>query len=713
MSPQPRFDLQEAVLAFSSAPVIVAITQVLEKLSPLLSANSSHANIVDARDVFSSFRADLERFVQKNMDSHGTDMVIRISGKARRAVIIQPTVQVIVPRTLDTPTESKVSVVESLKPGVSTMKVEVSIQQSGIWKHLLKNFCIICRVTADNAEASFRLANHSPATVKDIVADPNFQPKRCKPSFQLDAPSDSLAIWRFSRPVYRWRPSAPFPSHLTISYDVEHDVRSQVSMSFKRIFNLSDAVAAFSPTPIPVAVSKLLEILSPLLSSDNSIDEQTITTLRSLLTSLASGAKYIFLAVRHGNSALSQVLTVMAASKPYRPASIAERLRLVAERFLFAHANAVDGREVFSKLRADVECVLNSVMENHGQETVIRVSGKNTVEHRGLHAMGLTIKEYVEQAEASCTSMVDMFSGINTMVRAFLEDESFSLESQMPLEEVNFLSPSMSNVWNILRGIFITLLSDLRRSVCRHPSWFQEILKDENGFIDSDEQARIPQITQPTFKIFTPRISDACVNTAASTVESVLTTGTIKSGSCELRLLSVSQIKRGMSTMRVKMSLQQSGIWHHLLKRFSVICLITGASKEPSFRLLNHTPATVNDILADPNLLPKHCKPCFEVDGSASSLTTWRSWRFRRPMYRLRPASIFPSHFNISFDIEHDTRIGVEFQLVFEYRRRSMPIFSDTEQLASGKPYFVDPPTLSADPLPSATPQGGSNVEFP
>ncbi|PPR01114.1 hypothetical protein CVT24_000410 [Panaeolus cyanescens] len=469
-------------------------------------------------------------------------------------------------------------------------------------------------------------------------------------------------------------------------------------MSLERIFNLSEAVAAFSPTPILVAVNKLLDILSPLLSPNNSIDEQTITTLRGLLTSLALGAKYIFIALQHSNSSLSDIRTMLVTFASYRPPALAERLRLIAENLLFGHANAMDGCEVFGALRADVENLLKYIMENHGQETVIRVSGSHTVEHRGLQDLGLSIKKYVEDAETSCKSMVDLLSGTNTLIQAFLEDETFSLER--PLTDAPIWSPSLFNVWNTFQMTFIAFSSDLRGPIIMHPSWFQEILKDENGLIESDEQARRPDITQPTFKIFVPRTPGARVNATDSTVGAVLANGTIKSGACELRLLSISQIKRGMSTVTVKMSLQQSGIWRHLLKSFGVLCRITAANADSSFRLLNHTPVTIDDILADPNFLPKHCKPCFKLDASASSLMRWRFWR---PIYRWRPSSTFPSHFNIAFDIEHNTQVGVEFHLAFKYRRQFMPVLSDTVQLA-GTPYFVDPPPFSADQLPPATP---------
>ncbi|PPQ70580.1 hypothetical protein CVT24_000058 [Panaeolus cyanescens] len=483
-------------------------------------------------------------------------------------------------------------------------------------------------------------------------------------------------------------------------------------MSVERPFNLRDAVSTFSPTPILVAVSKLLETLSPLLSANSSFDEQTITTLRNLLASLALAAKYVFVALRHSNNALTSICTMLATLKSHRPATLAETLRLIAEKLLFSHANAMDSREVFSVLKTDVERLLRSVMEIHSQETTIRVTGRDTVEHRGLQDLGLSIKKYVEQAETSCASMVDLLSGTNTLIRAFLQDESFSLER--PLTDVPLWSPNMFNVWRTFQAMFINFISDLRGPIITHPSWFPEIIKDEKGLIESDEQSRRPEIIQPQFKIIVSQMPGAGVNTAAPTVESVLTDGTIKSGSCEVRLLSIFHTKRGMSTVTVKMSLRQSGIWRHLLKSINLLCRITATNAEASFRVSNHAPATVNDAVADPNFLPKHCRPCFELDTSTSSLTRWHFWR---PIYRWRPSSTFPSHFNISFDIEHDTRVGLEFHLAFEYRRRFLPLLTYTEQLV-GKPYFVDPPPFSGDPVLSSpdprqsTAQDGSKIEL-
>ncbi|PPQ70583.1 hypothetical protein CVT24_000061 [Panaeolus cyanescens] len=405
------------------------------------------------------------------------------------------------------------------------------------------------------------------------------------------------------------------------------------------------------------SMNELIKTLSPFLSTDSSIDEQITATLKNIFERFIMGVKYVFAAVGHtykGLMSLCKMLIHLHKDSQYGLDdlnAISDRLRVTVERLLLAHANAIDGREVYQGLLADVEVLIQQTMDDHDPNVAIRVSGKATIEQRSPQALGSTIKGHMEQVEHTCSYM--------------------------------------------LRGL-----------VWKYPSLFQAIQDDERAFMNADVQARAPDIIQPKIKELPPP-TVVNPNATASMHGAVLTQGATRSGRSELRLLSVTQTKPGISTMKVNVSLHQSGMWYHLLKSFHILCRITTTNADSSLHLSNHFPTTLKEMVADTAFKPRHCKPCFKLVVSSTTVARWHFWK---PIYRWTPSSAFPSHFSISFDIEHNTRVGVEFHLVFEYRRRFMPILTDREQMV-GKPYFVDPLPLSAGPLSSAGPQDASSVE--
>ncbi|PPR04139.1 hypothetical protein CVT24_010596, partial [Panaeolus cyanescens] len=374
-----------------------------------------------------------------------------------------------------------------------------------------------------------------------------------------------------------------------------------MSISIDSTASLTTAVLKYAPQPISAAVTEIMQTLSPLINTVSSLDEDIKKSLRDFRERFVQAVRYMRITIKHTLVALNMLTPLMVTfGTQLSPSSTESGLRLVAESFLYGNACATDAYEQYKALRRDVESQFELLFQRFGEESVIEVAEISKTTKSTLKALRATITTHLHESEKTASATVDILTGVNTLIRAFLEDKDFSLRDVMITFEMGFtLDPA-----------------ETRRE------------------LEEDRQARKGQIPEVQIKL--PR-GDASTESGAldsgfSLPDSPRKLISVRipksSGVCTIYVERSEDPRPGTTGVRaifvIPVPHKGSG-----LKSICVNAVVKPTSSSSASCSLNNRSTTVEETKFE----PQNCKPIFSTNQPSKSTL---QWMFLRPFLRLR-----------------------------------------------------------------------------
>ncbi|PPQ70581.1 hypothetical protein CVT24_000059, partial [Panaeolus cyanescens] len=386
---------------------------------------------------------------------------------------------------------------ENLQHGTTGLRAIISIPVFPMGSGL-KGVCIYATLKSETSDLPACTLNNRTTTVEQIVQDPNFEPTNCRPIFSTRQPSRSTLRWKFSHPLLRWlrwKLAPTLPTQLALSFDIEHSIDVNLHEA-----SLTAAALSYSPHPVPGAIREVMEALSPLVSSDSFLDADINQSLKDIVERFRQAAHYMCIGVRHAVRSLTMICSVLADSdtKP-DPSSTANQLRRAAEDCLAGWGGARDAFEHYQTLRKDVNSQFDLLAEKFGEESVISISGKSNITNRSLKTLRTTVNFHLQESEKASSATVDILQGVANLLRAFLEDESFSLSN--PVTAAPLFALDMFRTWKTLREHFSCFHIELRRSMMRFNMGYIMESKEARDVMNEDKRTRLAQIPEIHVKL--------------------------------------------------------------------------------------------------------------------------------------------------------------------------------------------------------------------
>ncbi|PPR06119.1 hypothetical protein CVT24_004207 [Panaeolus cyanescens] len=446
------------------------------------------------------------------------------------------------------------------------------------------------------------------------------------------------------------------------------------STSIDSTTSLATAVLTYNPLPIPVAVTEVMKTLSPFINSDNGLDGDINQSIKDIRERFVQAVRHMCLMVKHTTLSLTMLTSTLeiANTEPH-PLSIANVLRLVAESFLAGNACATDAHEQYTILRTDVESQFDLLEQKFGEECIIDVSGSSNTMKSTLKDFRGTIVLHLKESEKVSLTTVDILTGINKLFRTFLEDDSFSLKD--PLTKVPLFSLNMFPTWKGLRDRFNIFQSKLIGPMVTFKMGYVLDAFESTHEQDEDRKARMeklpavqiklqgvdpildaagpsPQLPRPLELISAviPKTSGACVIAFEQSDKSPQVSGTTG-----IRVvISIPVPQRGSGLTRV---------------RINAIAEVQSSSPDSSTCVLDNKSTTVTQIVQDPIFAPTNCRPIFSTRQPSKSTLQWSLSRSLLRRLRWKSAPLLPTKLALSFDIEHNTRVNLQLNVVFTFHR--------------------------------------------
>ncbi|PPR03968.1 hypothetical protein CVT24_008312 [Panaeolus cyanescens] len=452
---------------------------------------------------------------------------------------------------------------------------------------------------------------------------------------------------------------------------------STLPISINSISSLTTAVINYDPQLLSTAVTELMKILSPLISSGNGLDEEISKSLKGVKDQFVQAVHHMCITIKHtvlGLSLLCSLLTVSPSK--LKPLSISKQLHHIAEDFLAGNACATDSLEQYRALRMDVENQFDLLAQKFGEESVINVSGNSSTTTSTLKTLRTTITRRLHESENVSSATVDILTGINNLLRKFLEDESFSLSN--PLATAPLFSPDMlRTTWTELRGRFLFFEVELRRPMLTFEMGYILGAADSSRELEEDKLARKTQFPEVLIKLQgIPEDSGTSPTSNLPPREKLISVGIPKtSGVCTIYVEHCENEQPGTTGVRAIFSIPVPDT-RSRLKSVCVRASVTHASSDSPTCALKNRSTTVEQIILDPNFEPPNCKPVFTSSQPTQSTL---EWMFLKPFLRLgwKSAPILPTQLALSFDLVHSTHVKLQLSVVFRFRRRLFGGISD------------------------------------
>ncbi|PPR04737.1 hypothetical protein CVT24_006902 [Panaeolus cyanescens] len=402
--------------------------------------------------------------------------------------------------------------------------------------------------------------------------------------------------------------------------------------------SLATAVRTYNPLPFPEAVKEVMKTVSPFINSDNglSMDGEISQSLKDIEERFVQAVRHMCLMVKHTVLSLTMLCSILAVSntKP-NPSSTAKLLRRVAEGFLAGNACARDAHEQFTILVTDVESQFNLLEQKSGEDCVINVSGNYTTIKSTSKALRGAIALHLKESEKVSLATVDILTGINKLLRTFLEDESFSLKE--PLTKAPLFSLDMFPTWKGLRESFITFQSEIR-------------LQGADPISDAPDLSPLPPQPLELISAVIPKTSGACVIAFERSDNSPQVSGT--TGIRVVIAIPVPQRGSGLTGVRINAITEGQ----------------SSSPDSPSYSL-NNKSTTAAQLVKDPIFEPTNCRPRFSTRQPSKSTLQWSLSRSLLRRLRRKSAPLLPTKLALSFDVEHSTLVNLQLNVVFTFHR--------------------------------------------
>ncbi|PPQ83668.1 hypothetical protein CVT24_003979 [Panaeolus cyanescens] len=445
--------------------------------------------------------------------------------------------------------------------------------------------------------------------------------------------------------------------------------------------SLTAAVLIYDPQPIPAAAAEVMRILSPLISSSSDLDRDIDQWLKGFRERFVKAVRYMCITIKHTLLGLTLLCSILSISNT-KPNSLsrANQLRRIAEDLLAGNACATDGLEQYRALRTDIESQFNDLAQKFGEESVIDVSGNSHTTRTTLKTLRTVIALRLEESEKASFATVDILTGMNSLLRSFLEDEGFSLTN--PLTTAPLFSLDMFRTWGELRERFISFEVELRRPMLAFNMGFILDADESIHELEEDKRARKHQIPEIQIKLQgipeRSSVSDASSLSHPPPRQTLISVNIPKtSGPCVICVERCDNPQPGTTGVRAIFTIPVPDTGSRLKSISLHAALKSGSSDSdsPSFALKNKS-STVEQIVRDPEFEPPNCKPIFTTSQPSKSTLQWTFLRqFRWRIWKSTP--ILPTQLAVSFDIEHSTPVKLQLNVVFRFRQRLFGITSD------------------------------------
>ncbi|KAF9035896.1 hypothetical protein BJ165DRAFT_1533375 [Panaeolus papilionaceus] len=464
-------------------------------------------------------------------------------------------------------------------------------------------------------------------------------------------------------------------------------------------FSFATELDNLSLQPLVTAARTVLEDLSPLLATDSPVDNTPKEQLRKIFESFAKGVELACVMAGH---TVTGVLDMMDMLKEWDSLSPQLRLKLlesVAQRFLFAEVNGIDGRAAYVEAKRSAEPLVKQLQGTYGPDTVVEVTsvGEFTKElnfaKTTIRDIGTRVILHIDKSESRTDAFVNFLQGSNKALRDFLEDENISLTQ--PPTQLPFLSTNPLKTWQVLNSQLIDVMSQFTQAVQNNMNQL-ETGESSADLVVRDFAARRPKYVPPNIKIQAPESKPDTVKQPRTHFPSDLVqTALMSDGDCVIHIASIDQKNKGTSTVKFVFLTRATRSWVLRPQGLAIHCKVIPDEESSPVRIASHHPSNVKELRDDSHFQPPHCHPHLNILTSDSSV----DWNFSRPVFHWTRGTLFPTNLSVELDVEHTVGIVVQVRLVFTYRR--LFIWKVVETVPSG--IYAPAETSKALTIPART----------
>ncbi|PPQ82845.1 hypothetical protein CVT24_008348 [Panaeolus cyanescens] len=445
-----------------------------------------------------------------------------------------------------------------------------------------------------------------------------------------------------------------------------------MSTSIDCTSSLNAAIMTYAPHPIATAATDIMQTLSPLIgNTGSSLDEDIKQSLVDVRERLLQAVRYMWMTIRHTLFGANMLCSLLAISDSSTSASsTVNGLRRSAESFLYGNACATDAYEQYKTLGREVESKFDLLARRFGEESVIDVAGKESTTKITLKTLRASITLHLQESEKVSSETVNILTGINNLLRTFLEDETFSLSKQITTAPL--FSPDMFRTWKGLKDRFILFHNAVRDVMLTFDVGFSLDARQFSDELEADKEARKDKIPKIHIKLQIPENSADTSDCSTSPARERLISMAIPktSGACTIFIDRSSEEApvTGITGIRAIFTIPVPKKGSGLKRVYFYATARSTYSNSPPCTLRNKS-TTVKQISQDPDFEPQNCKPILHTSQPSQSTL---KWVLSRPFLRLgwKSAPILPTQLAISFDIEHRAHVDLQLNVAFEFRRR-------------------------------------------